>query len=73
LSAIAEIEKLERKIKTDRHHADHREIFAVEKKLLPDDLRVTVEPTLPQSCTDDDDIVAAERAFFRLEKSALDR
>ena len=66
-------EKLERKIKASGHHADHRETLAVEKKFRPDDVRIAVEPALPQSRADYDDIVPAQCAFFRLEKSALNR
>src|SRR5262249_28766138 len=72
LSAVAEVEKLKRKIKTGGHHADNGEIFAIEKKLHPDDLRITINPALPETRADDDNIVAANRAFFRLEDSASD-
>src|SRR5215831_8543229 len=72
LSAVAQIEKLKREIKTHGHHANNRETFAVEKKLLPNDLRIAVELALPQPCADDHDIVAAKSAFFRLEESAFD-
>src|SRR5215468_8551275 len=72
LAAVAQIEKLKREIKTRRHHADNGETFAVEKKVLPNDLRIAVEPALPQSSADDHDIVAAKSAFFRLEDSAFD-
>src|SRR6476646_6660139 len=73
LTSTAEIEKLERKIETCGHHAHNGEIFAVQKKLRPDDLRVAIEATLPQSRADDHDVITAEGAFFRLEKPAFDR
>ncbi len=73
LTSAAEIEKLEGKIETCGHHAHNGETFAVEKKLRPDDLRIIVEPSLPQPRTDDHNIIAAQGAFFRLEKSAFDR
>jgi hypothetical protein len=73
LTAITEIEKLERKIEGCGHHADNGKIFAVEKKLRADDLRIAIESTLPQSLADDHNIVAPESTFFRLEKSAFDR
>src|SRR6266566_386274 len=68
LTSAAEIEKPERKIETCRHHADNGEIFAVQEEFRPDDLRVAVKSALPQSRADDHDVVAAEGAFFRLEK-----
>src|SRR5882724_4613741 len=73
LTSTAEIEKLEWKIETYRHHAHNGEIFAVQKELRPDDLRVAIEATLPQSRADYDDIIPAEGAFFRLEKPPFDR
>src|SRR4029450_13213875 len=73
LTAAAEIEKLERKIETGGHHAYNGEVFAVQKELRPDDLRIAIETTLPQSRADDHNIVAAKGAFFGLEKSAFDR
>src|SRR5215468_2774621 len=71
LAAAAEIKQLKREIEGCRHHAYDGEIFAIEKQLLPDDLWIAVETTLPQSCTDDHHLVTAERAFFGLEKSAF--
>ena len=47
LSAVAEIEELQREIKDRRHHADNGETFAVEKKLFSNDLGIAVEPALP--------------------------
>src|SRR5438093_9578841 len=72
LAAVAEIEELKRKIKTGGHHADNRETFAVQKKLLPHDLRIVIEPALPKTRTKNNDIVATDRAFFRLKESAFD-
>src|SRR5437764_3945656 len=73
LTSTAEIEKLEWKIETCRHHAHNGEIFAVQKELRPDDLWVAIESALPQSRADDHNVVAADGAFFGLEKSAFDR
>jgi len=73
LTSAAQIEKLERKIETCGHHAHNGEIFAVQKNFRPDDSRVAIETTLPQSRADDHDVVAAEGAFFRLEKPPFDR
>ena len=47
LGPVAEVEKLERKIETLRHHSDNGEGFAVEEKLRADDLWVAIEPALP--------------------------
>src|SRR5262249_40442063 len=73
LTAVPEIKKLKWKIEARRHHADNGETLAVKKKLLPDDLLIAIEPTLPQSRADDNDIVATERAFLRFKESPLDR
>src|SRR5882724_6915346 len=73
LASTAEIEKLEWKIETCRHHAHNGEIFAVQKELRPDDLRVAIETALPQSRANDHNVVAADGEFFRLEKPPFDR
>jgi hypothetical protein len=72
-AATAEIEKLKGKIEISGHHAYDGEIFSIEKKLRPDDLRIPIETTLPQPRADDHNIVAAQGAFFGLKKSAFDR
>src|SRR6266566_1443618 len=72
LAAVAEIKKLKWKIEACRHHAHNGETLAVEKKPRPDDLRIAIEPALPQPRADDDHIISAQRAFFRLEESTFD-
>ena len=71
LAAVAEIEKLKRKIESCGHDAHNGVAFAVEKQLRPDDLRVAIEPALPQTRTDDHDIVATKRAFFERRRIGL--
>ena len=48
-----------------RHDADDSEVFAAELQSLADDARFRTEATLPETFTDDHDLVASGLIFFR--------
>src|SRR5689334_22441077 len=53
-----------------RHHADHRERFAVEIDAAIDDAWVAIEPSLPKRVAQHDDVFAADLIFIRCERAA---
>src|SRR5437016_6086662 len=65
--------KWNRKFETRRHHADDGEAATVCDNLTADNLRIAIESTLPQSFTDDKDVVVSRRAIGRLERAPANR
>ena len=56
-----------------RHNADDRVTAAIQKKRFADKKRIGIKPALPQSLTDDDDIVVSFALFFAGKSAAFDR
>ena len=59
--------KWNRKFETRRHHTDDGEGATVRDDLTSDNLRIGIEPALPQPFADDEDVVVSSGAIGRLE------
>src|SRR5262249_18938654 len=67
-----DVEHWQRKIESPGHDTHHRVWPTIERDLVTNNCRIGVETPLPQSGTDDNDIVAAFRAFILCENATSD-
>ena len=58
------------KLETSRHHAYHRETFAVQIDRLPDNSRIGAKLSLPQTMAHNDHVICARPIFFRQKGAA---
>ena len=62
-----------RKIEIGRHDADHCHRFVIDIDRLPNEICIATEATLPQSITEQHDMVVAGCVFLRCKSTAVQR